>query len=128
MRLLLDTHAFLWWITDDARMSSAARTAIGDARNDVLLSIASVWEMAIKSGLGRLDLPADLTGFIDAQVKVNGFRLLGVELPHLARVRALPNNHRDPFDRLLVATAIAEAITLVSVDGRLGEYGAALLW
>ncbi len=128
MRLLLDTHAFLWWVFDDARLSPAARDLIADPAAEILFSTVSAWEIAIKAGTGRLDLPADVAAFIVDQVRRNRFRVLAVELPHALRVHALPDHHRDPFDRLLAAQALVEAVPLLSRDRHLAPYEIELRW
>lgn len=107
MKLLLDTHAFLWFIGGDERLSPAARALIEDGTNDVFLSVASLWEMAIKISLGRLQLAQPFEIFIPNQLSLNHIELLGVTISHVARVAVLPFYHRDPFDRLLVAQAQA---------------------
>lgn len=128
MKLLLDTHAFLWWIGDDRRLSRPAREAIADPGSEVWFSVASAWEIAIKTGLGRFEAEAPLGRFLEEQTKRNGFRVLPVLLAHAAGVEALPAHHRDPFDRLLVAQSIAEEMTLVSGDRGFRKYGLRVLW
>jgi PIN domain nuclease of toxin-antitoxin system len=128
MKLLLDTHAFLWWIGDDPRLSGPAREAIADPGNDVSFSVASAWELAIKTGLGRFEPDGDLGPFLEEQIRRNAFRLLPVNLEHAVSVSSLPANHRDPFDRLLVAQAVVEDMTLVSRDPQLRKYDAPILW
>ncbi len=128
MRLLLDTHAFLWWIGDDRRLSGPAREAIAEPGNEVWFSVASAWEIAIKVGLGRFEIEAPLGRFLEEQTRRNGFRILPVLLGHATSVEALPAHHRDPFDRLLVAQSIAEKMTLVSGDRVLRKYGLRVLW
>jgi PIN domain nuclease of toxin-antitoxin system len=123
-RLLVDTHALLWWLTDDAGLSDAARSALADPANDVLVSTASVWEIAIKRGLGKLEAPDDLPGHIETQ----GFAWLPVGVEHAWRVRDLPPHHRDPFDRLLVAQALCEGVAIVSGDARFAAYGVETRW
>jgi len=127
-RLLLDTHAFLWWISDDPRLSPAAREAIADGASEVFLSAVSVWEMVIKMGLGRLELPEDLESFLARQLQVNGFRPLAMTLPHALAVRHLPDVHKDPFDRLLVAQAQHEELVLVSGDAAVRRYPVSVIW
>ncbi|WP_287370397.1 type II toxin-antitoxin system VapC family toxin [Oceanithermus sp.] len=127
-RLLLDTHAFLWWISDDPRLSPAAREAIADGASEVFLSAVSVWEMVIKMGLGRLELPEDLESFLARQLQVNGFRPLAMTLPHALAVRHLPDVHKDPFDRLLVAQAQHEELVLVSRDAAVRRYPVPVIW
>ncbi len=127
MKLLLDTHAFLWFVTGDARLSRAARQALETADNQLMLSAASVWEMAIKAGLGRLTLPASVEEYIAEKVE-NGFGVLSVEWTHAAAVEKLPPHHSDPFDRLLAAQALAENLPLVSGDPAFGAYGVTVVW
>ena len=128
MRLLLDTHAFLWWIFDDPRLSPSARTLIADPPAEILFSVVSAWEIAIKSRTGRLDLPPDVPAFVHDQIRRNRFSVLPVELRHALRVHGLPDHHRDPFDRLLVAQAEVEAVPLLSRDPLLAAYGIELRW
>jgi PIN domain nuclease of toxin-antitoxin system len=128
VRVLLDTHAFLWWIDGGERLSSRARRVISDPANDCLLSIASAWEMAIKVSLEKLALPAPLDPFLSDQLAANRFRALGIELRHVAKVAVLPFHHRDPFDRLLVAQALTEGLPIVSADPIFRRYGVKRLW
>ena len=124
MKLLLDTHAALWWLADDARVGRDAERQLSDETNRVLLSAAVIWEVAIKRSLGKLQAPPDLAQtLLDA-----GAQPLAVTLDHAAGVEELPWHHRDPFDRLLVAQALAEGAVIVSQDVRLGQYGVSLLW
>ncbi len=106
MRALLDTHAFLWWISDDRRLSDRAREIIGDGRNELFFSVASGWEISIKSGLGRLEVPEDLQPFVADQLSRNAFQVLPIYLRHALHTRVLPDHHRDPFDRMLVSQAV----------------------
>lgn len=128
MKLLLDTHAFLWWITGSDRVSHHARDAISDTANEVYVSAASGWELAIKASLGRVALPDDLEGFLSEQLATNGFDVLPIHLRHALGVYRLPDLHRDPFDRMLIAQAIAERMSLVSGDPRIAGYGTDVLW
>ena len=122
-RLLLDTHCFLWWKTDDVRLTQAARQAIAEAEV-VFVSAASAWEVAIKARLGRIELSAD---FADG-INDSGFERLLIQFEHAAETRNLPDHHRDPFDRMLVAQARVEGLTLVTHDRQLEPYGLELLW
>jgi PIN domain nuclease of toxin-antitoxin system len=124
--LLLDTHAFLWWIADDPRLTADARRAI--AANPCLLSVASCWEMAIKAGLGKLEIPRPVGRFIHQQLEANGFTVLPVSLEHAAAVADLPFHHRDPFDRLLAAQARSDALRIVSADATFRKYGVRRVW
>ncbi len=128
MQLLLDTHAFLWWVADHPNLSSQARQAIADPGNECFVSLASCWEIAIKSSLGKLQLGRPLDRFIPEQLRLNQFQLLGVELAHVLRVNELPWHHRDPFDRLLIAQCQVESMTLVSVDQHVVDYEISTLW
>ncbi|WP_457637346.1 type II toxin-antitoxin system VapC family toxin [Oceanithermus sp.] len=127
-RLLLDTHAFLWWIADDPHLSPAAREAIADGANEVYLSAVSVWELVIKMSLGRLELPEDTESFLARQLQQNGFRPLAMTLPHALAVRRLPSLHKDPFDRMLVAQARHEGLELVSGDEAVRRYPISVIW
>jgi len=128
MRLLLDTHTFLWWLGDDPALSAKARSVIADGRNECYLSLASCWEMAIKSSLGKLRLSQPVERFIPDELSANGFQLLGIDFRHVAKVEALPFHHRDPFDRLLAAQALSEKMAIVSADTVLSEYGVRRIW
>ncbi len=119
MMLSLDTHVFLWWLDDPRFLSKAARKAIGDGKNIVYISAAVVWEIAIKRALGKLDAPDDL----EAAMAANRFLPLPVTIPHALAVEALPNHHRDPFDRLLIAQANHEGLKFVSRDRYAAQYG-----
>jgi PIN domain nuclease of toxin-antitoxin system len=124
--LLLDTSVFLWWVTDDGRLSRRARKAI--AAHPCLLSVASCWEMSIKVGLGKLDVPRPVGRFLQEQLEVNGFTLLPISLEHTAAVADLPFHHRDPFDRLIAAQARIGELTVVSPDPMFRRYGVKRIW
>jgi PIN domain nuclease of toxin-antitoxin system len=126
VRLLLDSHTFLWWVSNAPALKKRARTLIADTRNGCYLSHASAWEMAIEASLGKLTLPSTVEQFVMDQCAINGFRLLPVTLAHIGLVEQLPFHHRDPFDRLLVAQARIEGMTLVSRDPTLKAYGISL--
>jgi PIN domain nuclease of toxin-antitoxin system len=128
MRLLLDTHVFLWWVSDHASLSRRARKAIADENNDCFFSVASGWELAIKTSLGKLDVGGKLERFLPEQLALNRFQLLPVELRHALRVATLPWHHRDPFVRLLAAQCACDRLTLVSADPVMAAYGMDLLW
>jgi PIN domain nuclease of toxin-antitoxin system len=126
-RVLLDTHAFLWFITDDDRLPPRARAAIVES-DDALVSVASCWEMAIKASLGKLMLSAPVDRFLAEQLAENNFELLHIELAHVTRVASLPWHHRDPFDRLLAAQALDERLPIVSADPVFRKYGVKRRW
>jgi PIN domain nuclease of toxin-antitoxin system len=128
MKLLLDTHTFIWWTTDAKRLSSAASTVLADPHNQVWLSVASAWEMQIKLHVGKLTLQLPLQTLIGGQEATNGVLVLPILLSHVIQLDELPLLHRDPFDRLLVAQAIAEGCTLISVDPLIAQYSAPVLW
>lgn len=128
MRLLLDTHAFLWWIDDAPQLSARARKAIMNERSECFLSMASCWELAIKTGSGKLRLSEPVERFIPEQLAMNGFRLLPIDFRHAARVETLPFHHRDPFDRLLIVQATIEKLTVVTADPAFSNYGVETLW
>jgi PIN domain nuclease of toxin-antitoxin system len=123
MKLLLDTHIFLWWVSDAPGLSDTARAAISDPNNTCYLSMASCWEMAIKSSLGKLKLKKPVESFILEQMQQNGFLMLNIELRHIAKIETLAFQHRDPFDRLLLMQAKTERMTLVTADAALLAYG-----
>jgi PIN domain nuclease of toxin-antitoxin system len=127
MKLLLDTHIFLWWADDPEKLSQAALSALQDEANELLLSVASVWEMQIKIQLGKLKLSLPLKDLIKNQQETNQLNLLPVELKHVLALDALPFHHKDPFDRLLMAQSIEEELTLVSADSQFTAYSVKLL-
>ena len=116
MKLLLDTHIFLWFIMGSPHLTAKARALIEDETNRKFISVASLWEIAIKSSIGKLTLSAPFDQLIPQQLSLNGFELLPIEITHLATVVTLPFHHRDPFDRLLIAQAMAEKMPVVSSD------------
>ena len=128
MRLLLDTHAFLWWVGASPKLSRRAKAAVAKATNQCLVSVASGWEIAIKVSLGQLRIDAALDRFLPEQLALNGFQPLAIDFKHTARVARLPFHHRDPFDRLLVAQAIEEELTVVTADAVFAQYGVKRLW
>ena len=124
---LADTHALLWSVSDPARLGPATRRIFADAPETVLFSMASVWEIAIKVGLGKLRLDTSVEDFVDDQLR-SGLRLLPISVAHAARVADLPRHHRDPFDRMLVAQSLVDRLTLLSRDPALPQYLAPMLW
>lgn len=123
MKLLLDTHVWLWWHTDPQRLSARARRQIGDPGNDVFLSVASVWEMAIKRQLGKLPLPEPVATYVAVRLERDGMSPLLVSIGHAAGVETLEALHRDPFDRLLIVQARQEQLKLFTVDDDVLAYG-----
>jgi len=126
MAVLLDTHAFLWWTQDDARLSTRAREAISDS--ECYLSMASCWEVAIKVSLGRLRFDRPVAQFFAEQLLASGVSLLPIEFRHVMRIAQLPFHHRDPFDRILVAQALEEDLPIVSSDTAFDAYDAQRVW
>ncbi|MBB3965839.1 PIN domain-containing protein [Rhizobium metallidurans] len=120
MRLLLDTHALLWWLNDDGKLGNHARGLIGDSEDDVLVSAVSLWEITVKLRIGKLD--ADLDEIL-AILPAEGFDRLDITDAHLVALAALPLHHRDPFDHLLMAQAVAEGAHFVSQDQHVALYG-----
>jgi PIN domain nuclease of toxin-antitoxin system len=127
-RFLLDTHTFLWFITDDGRLSRTALRVITDPSNDILVSIVTPWEIAIKAGLGKLTLAGTFFDYIPDQIESNDFELLPITLAHTAAVATLPRHHGDPFDRMLVAQAGVEGTPILSADTALDAYGIVRIW
>jgi PIN domain nuclease of toxin-antitoxin system len=128
VRVLLDTHALLWFVAGDAQLSPTARSAIEDDSNLPLVSIASVWEIGIKISLGKLDVGMPLGRFVRDHVLGNGMTILAITPAHVERVVGLPFHHRDPFDRLLIAQALEEGVPIIGRDAELSTYGVALVW
>jgi PIN domain nuclease of toxin-antitoxin system len=128
VRALLDTHAFLWWITDSDDLSQKAREVITDAQNELFLSAASGWEIAIKARLGRLEFRGDPEKLIQEHMALNAIRSLPIQMSHSLHVYQLPNLHRDPFDRLLVAQSRLEQIPIISRDPAISQYLVETIW
>ncbi|HEX9824055.1 MAG TPA: type II toxin-antitoxin system VapC family toxin [Actinomycetota bacterium] len=126
--VLLDTHAFLWWIGGDDRLSERAADLIRDPDTQVFVSAASVWEIAIKAADGRINLLDPPDTYIPRQMEANSFRGLAIQFHHALGVQTLPVIHRDPFDRLLVAQAIAEDLTLITRDPQIARYDVRVAW
>jgi len=126
MRQILDTHTFIWFVMGDPKISVSMRSQIEN--NDNLLSIASVWEMAIKHSIGKLSFGINFDEFIEQQIIMNGIELLPIKISHIAVVATLPLHHRDPFDRLLIAQSSAENIPILSADKILDAYPIRRLW
>ena len=126
--VLLDTHAFLWWIADSERLSGPARSAIADESNDIVVSAASAWEIAIKFRIGKLPgceaVAVDVAGHVAGQ----GFEALAIGVADAGRAGRLPGSHRDPFDRMLAAQALAREFPIVSVDPVFDGFGVVRLW
>ena len=127
MKLLADTHVVLWSATDPQRLAASARAAIEDGANDLSVSIVTVWEIAIKQSLGKLDLPEPAEQWLPEVLRRTGFEVAEIGLAAALRVRALPWHHRDPFDRLLIAHALEDGYTIITHDATLATYGVPVL-
>jgi PIN domain nuclease of toxin-antitoxin system len=130
MKLLLDTHTFLWLVVGSPNLSAVARVALADPTNELFLSVASVWELAIKTSSPKpqLKLTDPLNVYIGKWTAIYQLELLPIQSPHALHVVGLPNHHRDPFDRILIAQALVEGMTLVSGDGTFAAYPVTILW
>lgn len=128
MKLLLDTHSFLWFFKGDPKLSATARILMEDENNEKLISLASIWEMAIKQSLGKLTLSLPLPDYIAQKLAFSDFRLLDINIDHIAVIATLPFHHRDPFDRLLIAQAMVEKISILSADSIFDAYPIQRLW
>lgn len=124
MRLLIDSHALMWWFEAAPALSTAACAAIADPTNEVLISTAALWELTIKSSLGKLALPADLETMVSSQ----GFAVLSIRFVHLRKFETLPRYHRDPFDRMMIAQALAEGIPIATNNRAFAAYGVQIVW
>jgi PIN domain nuclease of toxin-antitoxin system len=127
-RLLIDTHAYLWFVFDDERLGPSASAVIGDAAIVKVRSVASLWEIAIKLSLGKLELGTSLDRFLAEEVEGRELDLLAIKNTHLIRVAGLPFHHRDPFDRLLIAQALVEGLPIATANPRFAAYGVRTIW
>lgn len=128
MRLLLDTHAWLWFVLGDSQISGRARKLIEDRDNEKLISPASYWELAIKISVGKYKLHQPYDAFVQGSIAANGFLILPIEPRHTAVLTTLPFHHRDPFDRLLIVQAMVEAIPILSNDSAFDAYAVTRMW
>lgn len=128
MRALLDTSVFLWFISDSDRLSINARNYIADMGNELILSVASLWEIAIKTSLGKLELLRSFDQLITTQLEENEVEVLPIELNHLSEVIKLPFHHRDPFDRIIIAQSMAEELPVITSDAAFQKYPINVIW
>lgn len=128
MRILLDTHSFLWFSTDNEKLSAAAKNLIEDPGNEIFLSVVVGWEIAIKASLGKLSLAQPVDVILNRALQSSRWKLLGIEVRHLGVLSTLPFHHRDPFDRLLVAQSMVDDLPFVSNDVKLDDYGVSRQW
>ena len=127
MRFLIDTHIFIWFFREPELLSSTAAQVLGDERNTILLSVASIWEMQIKVDIGKLTFEEPLLDVVALQQKTNGIQLLPIEVSHINALSGLPMHHRDPFDRLIIPQSIVENMPLLSADKAFDLYPAQIL-
>jgi PIN domain nuclease of toxin-antitoxin system len=128
LRVLLDTHAFLWWVSDEKPLPRKAAKLISDEGNIIFVSHATVWEMAIKTAIGELTLPEAVGTFVQKQCKLNRFQLLPISLDAISMIETLPLHHNDPFDRLLVTQCLDMKIPIISADAVLTKYRVTRIW
>ena len=128
MRYLLDTHVFIWWDNHRSRLSPKALALCEDLDNDIYLSIVSVWELQIKSLLGKLTLPLPLVETIEQQITQNRLQILPLQLDHVYAIAQLPDLHKDPFDRLLLAQVVAEGLQFITADAEIQKYPLPTIW
>ncbi|BAU12093.1 hypothetical protein LEP3755_26220 [Leptolyngbya sp. NIES-3755] len=128
MRLLLDTQAFLWFVLNDPALSQVARDLMLDPQNDLLISPATHWEIAIKISIGKYQLPGAFEDWMRQQIQTNELEILPIEVSHTAAIVTLPFHHKDPFDRLLIAQALIEQIAMISADRIFDDYGVLRYW
>lgn len=128
MKLLLDMHTFIWWATEPGKLSSDASATCQDPAHTLFLSIASIWEMQIKLQLGKLVLPQPLPLLIEHQRQANSMQLLSIDPDHIYTLGTLPMYHKDPFDRLVIAQAHSQRLTIVTADPLFATYGVSILW
>jgi len=128
MRALIDTSVFLWSISDSDKLSNKARRFITDLENELLISVASLWEIAIKTSIGKLELMRPFERLIPHQLEQNAISVLPIEIRHLTAVIDLTFHHRDPFDRLIIAQGLAEELPVISKDAAFGQYPIQVIW
>jgi PIN domain nuclease of toxin-antitoxin system len=128
MRVLLDTHVFLWWVEGDRALPAKARAVLADQDNECLISLASAWELAIKASLGKLKLALPVKRYVVEHVAANGFRMLDIRMAHIGRIETLAAHHGDPFDRLLIAQALEEKLPVITADPVFRKYGVKRIW
>lgn len=128
MKLLLDTHAFMWWNSTPTRISATALRHLEEPENEVFISLASLWEIQIKTQLGKLTLKTELTALVRQQQVENGISLLSISLPHILEIDKLPYHHKDPFDRLIIAQSRVELASIVTCDNAFKRYDCKTVW
>jgi PIN domain nuclease of toxin-antitoxin system len=125
---LLDTHVFLWWTTNDPKLSTKARDLIRDPHNSLSFSVVSAWEILLKARAGRSPIPGNLAKFFESNIQYHNFAVLDLHLAHLIKLYSLPTRHRDPFDQLLVAQAQTENLPIITIDAKMADYDVEVIW
>ncbi len=128
MKILLDTHTFLWWVAEDAQLSLKAKEIIANPDNEIYFSVVSAWEIIIKVGTGKLSLSESPETYIPSRIASNQFGILPVQMPHILKINSLPNFHKDPFDRLLIAQSLVEDLSLMTIDNAIAQYPVKTIW
>ena len=128
MDYLIDTHTLLWIVTDSPKLSNRAKKLYLSPENKIFISLASIWELAIKSGLGKFLLEKPLEDFVDEHIKGNDIKILNIELPHILRIEKLPFHHRDPFDRLIISQQIENNLSIIGSDETFDKYDVKRIW
>jgi PIN domain nuclease of toxin-antitoxin system len=128
VKYLIDTHTLLWIVTNDPKLSAKAKDLYLDSENEIFISMASIWELSIKSSLGKISLEQPLDEFVDEHVKGNDIRILKIELSHVLRIENLPFYHRDPFDRLIISQSIEDNIPIIGSDKTFDSYPIKRIW
>jgi PIN domain nuclease of toxin-antitoxin system len=128
VKILIDTHVFIWWVTDSTKLSPRVLGLLMDNRVNLVLSMVSIWEMQIKVSLGKIAFQSPLTDLVENQIVTNDLDLLPIELPHIYALSDMPLYHRDPFDRLLIAQAKIEKLSIASIDQVFDAYNIARIW
>lgn len=128
MRALLDTHTFIWWVTDDPQLSNTARNAIANPANVLFVSAASTWEIIIKNRTGKLSLPDKPEQYIPNRLAANQFESLPIQIIHTLQVAELPDYHKDPFDRILIAQSQVENLPIITIDQQIARYPVQVIW
>ena len=128
MKVLLDTHVFLWWNIDDPRLSKKARAVMSNPGNTLILSVASAWEIAIKVQAGKLRLPSDAAAYVEDRAAHNYMEILPIQLKHAVELHSLPLHHRDPFDRILIVQSLIEGLPIMTADQHFRSYAVDIVW
>lgn len=126
MKILLDTHCWLWWLSEPQKLTSSMQQAIANPENELFLSVASIWEIAIKVAMGKLTIPQPLPKLVTEQLSIDGIKTLDIRTIHALKIEELPTHHKDPFDRILIAQAICENLTIITRDLKFAAYRVSL--